>query len=133
VAQAAKAIPNGHVISSATLTVNNDAYHFDGPGLREFGKRYAASYLQALKTTSVSGRSELRVPKNWKLREAAGNRTLEFNQPQDYIWIWNLQGSKIAEGSGRSLTLPNSLQGGIALFQASAGTVNSSGIVSNLP
>jgi hypothetical protein len=53
IAQAAKDIPNAHVVSSANLGVNNDAYHFNPAGLREFGKRYAAAYLPAWKTTDI--------------------------------------------------------------------------------
>ncbi len=133
VAEAAKTVPNGHVISSSALTVNDDPYHFDGPGLREFGKRYAASYLQAIKTSSSATRPGVYSPAHWHMREVSGARTLEFNQAQDRILIRDSEGRRIAEGSGRAMRLPNSGKHGLLFFQAAAGTEISSGTLLDLP
>jgi hypothetical protein len=132
VAEAAKAIPNGHVISSASLTVNNDPYHFDGDGLREFGKRFAAAYLQAAKTTSVISRPEEVSPAMGRLREIPGGRVLEFDQPQDRIEVRDSQGRILAEGKGISLRLPSAAGRGLSFFRSAAGTALSSGTLPDI-
>lgn len=128
IAQTAKALPQGYVISSANLTVNSgDPYHFNGDGLREFGKRYAATYLQALKTvTGVAGRANASAPA-WRLRGRSGDRALEFAQPQDRIVVQDLKGRIIAEGKGRSLQLPADAGPGLLFFRATAGAGDSRG------
>ena len=47
-------IPNAHVVSAAGLAELNDPWnaHFDLPGQRELGRRYAATLLEALKGQS---------------------------------------------------------------------------------
>ncbi len=42
-------VPNSHVVSASGLA-GVDAYHFDLPGQRELGARYAAAMLEALST-----------------------------------------------------------------------------------
>jgi hypothetical protein len=121
IAQTAKALPKGYVISSANLTVNNDAYHFDGNGLREFGKRYAAAYLEAVKGATALGASARTAPAAWHLRESAGARFLEFDRLQDRIQVHDARGRMIAAGSGRALKLPVSASPGLLFFRAAAG------------
>lgn len=134
IAQTAAALPDGHVISSAGLTVNSDPYHFDGPGLREFGKRYAAAYLQAIKTNSTG---IIRLPEissaGWHLHRVANARTLVFDQAQDRIVVLDARGQRIAEGSGRVLSLPHSTQPGLLFFRAKAGSEISRGTLVDMP
>lgn len=127
IAQTAKALPQGYVISSANLTVNNDPYHFNADGLREFGKRYAATYLQALKTTGLARHEIAPEPSAWRIRAASGARVLEFDQAQDRIQVQDLRGRVIAEGEGRSLALPAGARPGLLFFRAIAGTAISKG------
>ncbi len=137
-AQEAKNIPNGHVVSSANLTVNNDAFHFDGPGLRELAKRYAAGYLQALATTALTRRDGAAtgspaLSTTWRLGGIAGNRILEFNRYQDHIVIRDSRGRLLAEGSGLSLRLPDGSKRGLLFFQAKAGSAISRGTLFDMP
>jgi len=127
VAQAAKDIPNGHAISSSGLGVNNDPYHFNAAGLREFGKRYAAAYLAATPATTGLAARPAASPETWHLRAGAGGPALEFEAPQDRILVRNSQGRLIASGSGRALRLPASHQHGLLFFRAMAGKALSSG------
>ena len=50
VGQLPESIPNAHVVSAADLTELDDSYnaHFDLPGQRELGRRYAEMMLSAL-------------------------------------------------------------------------------------
>jgi hypothetical protein len=101
--------------------VNDDQYHFDGPGQREFGKRFAAAYLQAIKSsTGIPHGSGAQA--TWRLRARAGFRTLEFAQAQDRILISIAQGKLIAAGSGRTLRLPSTVPPGLLFFKAETGT-----------
>jgi len=127
IAQTAKALPQGYVISSANLTVNNDPYHFNADGLREFGKRYAATYLQAIKTTGIARYDLASSPTAWHLKAISGARALEFDRPQDRILVQDLQGRVIAEGKGQELRLPASSKQGLLFFRATAGTASSRG------
>ncbi len=133
IAQTAKALPQGYVVSSANLTVNGgDPYHFDGNGLREFGKRYAAAYLAAPKVTGMERHRTIAIPANWHLRAASGAMTLEFDQPQDRILIQDLRGRILAEGSGRTLRLPAATRPGLLCFRAHAGTAIAKGTMAGL-
>jgi hypothetical protein len=132
IAQTAKALPQGYVISSANLTVNNDPYHFNGDGLREFGKRYAATYLQALKTHPLAIRSAVSGPTRWNCKGVSGARSLEFEQPQDRIRVQDIRGRVIAEGKGLSLRLPASWDHGLLFFRAISGTGISRGTLAGI-
>jgi len=132
IAQTAKALPQGYVISSANLTVNNDAYHFDGDGLREFGKRYAAAYLQALQTTPIAAPPAALSAEPWHLRAIGGAGVLEFAAAQDRIVILDARGRRLAEGSGRTLRLPASARPGLLFFQARAGTAITRGTLAGI-
>ncbi len=46
--QLPETIPTAHVVSSKGCTTGRDHLHFDAPGYREFGKRYAAVMLPLL-------------------------------------------------------------------------------------
>jgi len=50
-------IPNAHVVSAADLTELDDPWnaHFDLPSQREFGRRYAATMLEAIAGQSPAG------------------------------------------------------------------------------
>jgi hypothetical protein len=132
IAQTAKALPQGYVISSANLTVNSDQYHFDGDGLREFGKRYASAYLQALKNATGFAGNAGAAPAPWVLREAGVIRTLEFAAPQDRIRILDAKGKRIAEGAGRSLRIPGPTRPGLLFFQAKSGTAITMGTLTGI-
>lgn len=48
-------LPNSYVISSQGLTAKSDRLHFDNPGYREFGKRYASTMLSILAKQPATG------------------------------------------------------------------------------
>jgi Carbohydrate esterase, sialic acid-specific acetylesterase len=48
-------LPNSYVISSQGLTAKSDKLHFDNPGYREFGKRYAQTMLGILAKQPTTG------------------------------------------------------------------------------
>jgi Carbohydrate esterase, sialic acid-specific acetylesterase len=134
IAQTAKALPQGYVISSANLTVNNDPYHFNGNGLREFGKRYAASYLQAVKAATGLARGEEGLaPAAWRVQTVAGARMLEFDRSQETIVVQDLRGRVVARGKGLAVRLPPaSAQAGLLFFRAQAGDSRSEGALAGL-
>ena len=49
IAKLPQAIPTAHVVASTGLTNARDNLHFDAAGYREFGRRYAQSYMDATK------------------------------------------------------------------------------------
>jgi hypothetical protein len=123
IAQTAQALPQGYAVSSANLTVNpNDAYHFDANGLREFGKRFAASYLQAPKPTGLAHRAGGAAAAPWHLRTVTGARILEFDRPQDRILVQDLRGRTLADDEGRALHLPTDAKSGLLLVRTQSGS-----------
>jgi hypothetical protein len=127
IAQTAKALPQGAVVSSANLTVANDAYHFDANGLREFGKRFAAAYLQVARTTAIAPRAGPSAPAAWRLRWDSGLRSPEAARSQDRIRVLDAQGRLLAEGEGRTLRLPGGATPGLHVVQAVAETTRTGG------
>jgi hypothetical protein len=134
IAQTAKALPQGYVVSSANLGVNNDPYHFNADGLRELAKRYAAAYLKAL-SVQVATRlapAPAPAPAAWRIQAVTGALTLEFDRPQDHILVQDLQGRIVAEGKGRALRVPDGMQTGLLFFRAQAGSAVSKGTLAGL-
>lgn len=122
VATLAKSVPNGHVISSNGLSVvSTDAYHFDAAGLREFGKRYAATMVKQVGTTTSVDRAASAVGDAWSLRTADGNRVIDFAASQDRIEVLDARGTVVARGSGSSLALPAAARG-LLLLRARRGS-----------
>lgn len=121
VATLAKSVPNGHVISSNGLSVTSDAYHFDAAGLREFGKRYAATMVKQVGTTTSVERAEASSMDSWSIRVSGGSRTLEFAQAQGRIEVLDPRGAVIAKGAGASLAIP-ARSSGVLLLRAERGS-----------
>lgn len=102
-------LPNSYVISSQGLTAKSDRLHFDNPGYREFGKRYASTMLSILARQPATGLAERRGKTGYDLslmqskgtmgRGAAGS-VLAFEIPQAAfvsLKAYSLQGEMIAE------------------------------------
>lgn len=129
VATLAKSVPNGHVISSNGLSVvSTDAYHFDAPGLREFGKRYAATMVKQVGTTTSVERAETDHGDTWSVRAADGNRILEFSAPQDRIEVLDPRGALVAQGVGNLMAIP-SRSSGVLLLRARRGTSRTTAVL----
>lgn len=105
VAELAKALPKGYVVSAKDLEKANDNYHFTAKGYREFGKRYAAAMLKAMPpSTRVATRATGTA--SWRLSRDGGATMLVFDAPQERIEVRNLSGRLIARGSGSQLAIP---------------------------
>lgn len=132
VATLAKSVPNGHVISSNGLSVvSTDAYHFDAAGLREFGKRYAATMVKQVGTTTSIDRASKLEQDSWTIHGSAGNRTLEFGDFQDRIEIRDPRGVLVAKGAGQALAIPSRTKG-VLLLRAARGAVRTSAVLTGL-
>ena len=131
VATLAKSVPNGHVISSNGLSVTSDAYHFDAAGLREFGKRYAATMVKQVGTTTSTDRTAALVQDSWTIRGSAGNGIVEFGDVQDRIEIRDPRGVLVAKGAGTSLAIPSRSKG-VFLLRAERGSIRTSAVLTGL-
>jgi hypothetical protein len=123
VAELAKALPKGYVVSAQDLEKANDNYHFTAKGYREFGKRYAAAMLKAMPpSTRVATRATGTA--SWRLSRDGGATMLVFDAPQERIEVRNLSGRLIARGSGTSLAIPSDARSTfvIAAFDGAATT-----------
>lgn len=105
VAELAKALPKGYVVSAKDLEKANDDYHFTAKGYREFGKRYAAAMLKAMPPSTRVGTREAGSA-SWRLSRSGGATILSFDAPQQRIEVRNLSGRLVAEGSGTQLAIP---------------------------
>jgi hypothetical protein len=133
VATTAKAIPNGHVIESDGLAVVGDAYHFDVAGMREFGKRFGAAYLKAIEgTTALVPQVPVGLPQGWRVRAGTKFRILEFDHPQDWIQLLDLQGRILAKGNGSHLPLQNTEKFGLLYFRSQVGSTRTQGVLFDL-
>lgn len=128
VATLAKSVPNGHVIPSNGLGVTSDAYHFDAAGLREFGKRYAATMVKQVGATTSVERTAASSIDSWSIRGSAGSRTLEFSQAQDRIEVLDPRGAVVAKGAGASLAIPPR-SGGVLLLRAVRGSTRTAAVL----
>lgn len=132
VATLAKSVPNGHVISSNGLSVvSTDAYHFDAAGLREFGKRYAATMVRQVGTTTSADRHEGPGADSWTLESSQGVRTVAFEAAQDRIEVLDPRGAVVASGSGTALALPRTARG-VLLLRARRGAASTSAVLTRL-
>ena len=109
VANLAKALPKGYVVSSKDLEKANDDYHFTAKGYREFGKRYAAAMLKAMPpSTRVQTRSANAA--SWRVSRSGDATILSFDAPQERIEVRNLSGRLVAKGSGSRLAIPSEVR-----------------------
>lgn len=126
VANLAKALPKGYVVSAQGLEKANDDYHFTANGYREFGKRYAAAMLKAMPPSTRIAPREAHGA-SWHLSRSEGTTTLAFDVPQERIEVRTLSGRLVAQGSGTSLVLPSDVFS-TSVFTAFDGAVGTSGL-----
>lgn len=131
VATLAKSVPNGHVISANGLSVTTDAYHFDAAGLREFGKRYAATMVKQVGTTTSVDRPGSDVQDTWSLRGSTEGRHLEFDRSQDRIVVLDPRGAVVARGAGTSLAVPSRTRG-VLFLRAQRGSTRTSAVLTGI-
>jgi Carbohydrate esterase, sialic acid-specific acetylesterase len=98
-------LPNSYVISSQGLTAKSDRLHFDNPGYREFGKRYASTMLSILAKQPATGLVERRGKAGYgissePLYQVPGLASFAFEIPKaSFVSVkaYTLQGEAIAE------------------------------------
>lgn len=126
VAELAKALPKGYVVSSKDLEKANDNYHFTSKGYRDFGKRYAAAMLKAMPpSTGVAPRAAGAA--SWHLARNGGTTILSFDAPQERIEVRNLSGRLISRGSGTRLAIPSDAYS-TSVFAAFDGIATTTGL-----
>lgn len=126
VAELAKALPKGYVVSSKDLEKANDDYHFTSRGYREFGKRYAAAMLKAMPPSTRTAFRGTGVV-TWRFSRSGTTTILAFDAPQERIEVRNLSGRLIAKGSGTRLALPSDARSTL-VFAAHDGTATTTGL-----
>ncbi len=96
-------IPNAHVISSDGVSISSDNVHFDSPGVRELGKRYAQKMTALLTTLSTNDviidDNEFGLIQN-NPNPAANNTNILFKIPTTTnvsLKVFNISGIEVAE------------------------------------
>jgi hypothetical protein len=97
-------LPNSYVVSSQNLTQTGDGLHFNNPGYREFGKRYAQTMLGILAKQPVTGIAPQLAHPGYDMALVGGagikgGSSLRFEIPaksQVTVKAFSLQGTELA-------------------------------------